>query len=478
MTPDDVERLAAACLFPGFDGLRPPAWLEAWLARGLGGVVLFARNVGDRDQLRALNDELHAARPRLLVATDEEGGDVTRLEAATGSSYPGSLALGAVDDVALTERVAASLGGDVRSAGVDVDFAPVADVNTNPANPVIGVRSFGADPELAARHVAAFVAGLQVAGVAACAKHFPGHGDTHQDSHLELPTVDADERALRAALVPFAAAVDAGAQAVMSAHIRVPAVDDEPATLSRRLLDGVLRHELGFAGVVFTDALEMRAISDTVGMEAAAVAALASGADALVLGHDIGDAETRAVHGAIVAAVGDGRLSPPRLADAAARVDVLSAWVASRPRAAPVDQGVGVEAARRALAVDGDVALDAAPVVMQLDPEPGIAAGPARHSLAGLLRRRRPETQIHRVTAASGEPTALRDGRPLVVVARDAHRHGWQRAHVETWLRAAPDLVLVETGLPSWRPPAVRRYVATLGAGRANLEAAVERLLP
>ena len=211
----EVDRVAAACLFLGFAGVRVPDWLEEWLERGLGGAVLFARNVVDPDQVRALTDDLHAARPGLLVAVDEEGGDVTRLEAATGSSYPGACALGAVDDVELTERVAAAIGADVAAAGIDVDFAPVADVNSNPENPVIGIRSFGSDAELVGRHVAATVRGLQGAGVAACAKHFPGHGDTHQDSHLELPTVEFDAVALE----PFRAAVAAGVRSVMTAHV-------------------------------------------------------------------------------------------------------------------------------------------------------------------------------------------------------------------------------------------------------------------
>ncbi|HYI74538.1 MAG TPA: glycoside hydrolase family 3 N-terminal domain-containing protein, partial [Gaiellaceae bacterium] len=193
----ELERLAAACILPGFEGTRAPDWLRRRLADGLGGVVLYAWNVESRDQLRALTADLSAEREDVIVAIDEEGGDVTRLEADSGSSYPGNGALGVVDDVELTERVAASLGAELAAVGVNLDFAPVADVNTNAQNPVIGIRSFGADGELVARHVAAFVRGVQRAGVAACAKHFPGHGDTSVDSHLALPTVEAiDDAAL------------------------------------------------------------------------------------------------------------------------------------------------------------------------------------------------------------------------------------------------------------------------------------------
>ena len=229
----ELERLASSCILPGFEGPVVPDWVRRRLAEGLGGVVLYAWNVESRDQLRALTSDLHSERPDLVIAIDEEGGDVTRLEAGTGSSYPGNAALGVVDDIQLTERVAASIGADLASVGVNLDFAPVADVNTNPQNPVIGIRSFGSEGDLVARHVAAFVHGLQSAGVAACAKHFPGHGDTALDSHLALPVVDAvDEHAL----VPFRAAIEAGVRSIMTAHIVVRSFGDVPATMSSEIL--------------------------------------------------------------------------------------------------------------------------------------------------------------------------------------------------------------------------------------------------
>ena len=229
---------------------------------------------------------------------------MTRLEAATGSSYPGNGALGVVDDVELTERVAASLGAELAEAGVNLDFAPVADVNTNPQNPVIGIRSFGSDAELVARHVAAFVRGLQRAGVAACAKHFPGHGDTSVDSHLALPVVDALDP--QVALAPFRAAIEAGVRSIMTAHIVVRSLGDAPATMSREILHDLLRGELGYDGMVVTDALEMKAISATVGVEEGAVRSLAAGADALCLGHDLFDESVVSVRDALVDAVRTG----------------------------------------------------------------------------------------------------------------------------------------------------------------------------
>jgi len=453
-----LDRWAAACLLPGFDGLVPPDWLRGWIERGLGGIVLFSRNVESREQLAALTAELRG----LLVVIDEEGGDVTRLEHERGSSYPGNFALGVVDDVELTERVAAAVGSDLAAVGVNLNFAPVADVNTNPRNPVIGIRSFGSEPELVARHVAAFVRGMQGAGVAACAKHFPGHGDTELDSHHELPTVGGD---LGAALLPFRAAIDAGTRAIMSAHIRVPELDDVPATVSRRILHGLLREELGFTGLVITDALDMKGVTATVGIEAAA-RALAAGADALCLGAGLGPEPVERVHRSIVEAVSTGRLPEERLAEAAGRVTDMAAAAGPRAGHAP-GSGVGLEAARRALRVQGVVELTRPPLVVELRPEPSVAAGPARHSLGDVLGA---ETVSPTEAPARGE-------QQIVLVLRDAHRHEWERDAAEQVLAGAPDAVVVETGIPLWRPSRAAGYIATNGAGRVNLEAAAEVLV-
>ena len=355
---------------------------------------------------------------------------MTRLEVATGSSFPGNLALGLVDDVGVTAGVGAAIGSLCARAGVNLDLAPCADVNSNPDNPVIGVRSFGADPVLVARHVRAFIEGLQRCHVAACAKHFPGHGDTAQDSHHELARAEGD---LDAALLPFRAAIDAGAKSIMTAHIVVPSLDEAPATLSRRVLTGLLRDELGFDGLVVTDALEMRAVAGTVGVEESAVRAIAAGADALCLGHDLADESVESVCGALTNAVRDGRLPLERLAEAAGRVEAVAGWAVPQP--VDTDPAVGLDAARRALQVDGDTRLQGPAQVIELLPEPNMAAGPHEHSLAAALG------------ADSG--TAGR----LVIVLRDAHRHEWERCETERLLAEHPDAIVVETGLAQWRPP-------------------------
>ena len=453
MTAGELERLALGCLLPGFPGEQPPDWVRRLLEEGLGGVVLYAWNVRDPGQLRGLTDALRAERRELVVAIDEEGGDVTRLEAKDGSSYPGNLALGVVDDVGLTRAVAGAMAGDLAAAGINLDFAPVADVNTTVDNPIIGVRSFGSDAALVARHVAAFVEGLEGGGVAACAKHFPGHGDTLEDSHLELPTVEA----LRPeALLPFRAAIDAGVTAIMTAHIRVREIGDEPATLSPAVLGDVLRGELGFTGVAITDALEMKAISGTVGVEQGAVQALAAGADALCLGHDLGaDSVER-----IVAAVVEG-VAEERLAEAAARVAGIGG---SRAAVGAPNRGVGAAAAGRAVRAEGDVRLTRPAVVVELRPEPTIAVDARNGGLGDMLASRVPGTRIARdlprATASSwscsGRPPASGSGKP----PRSQPR---QLRTPSSW----------RCGLPVVRRPdgaAVRRMCATARSGEVNVD--------
>jgi beta-N-acetylhexosaminidase len=461
----ELDRLAAACLQPSFPGHVVPEWVARWLERGLGGITLFAYNVCDPEQLAALTDALRSERPGLLISIDEEGGDVTRLEAEHGSSYPGNLALGEVDDVALTEAVAGAIAGELAAAGVNVNLAPVADANTNPLNPVIGVRSFGADPELVARHVAAFVTGTQRQGVAACAKHFPGHGDTAADSHRELPVIAGD---LDAALVPFRAAIGAGVKAVMPGHLVVPALDDAPASLSEPILSRLLRSELGFEGLIVTDALEMAAVSSTYGVEEAAVRSLIAGADSLGLGHDLHEEAVERVHAAIVAAVRAGRLTEERLGEAAHRVAALGRW-ASPTGVGAAGREVGAEAAGRALRVSGDVAISGPILVLELVPEANIAAGDALHGPADVLA----DAVAVQLRDAPRDLAALlgeHEGRRVIVVARDAGRHAWQEQTVATAAALRPDLIVVETGLPS-DPPDAGAFIATHGAGRANLEA-------
>ncbi|ODU10364.1 MAG: hypothetical protein ABS84_03010 [Rubrivivax sp. SCN 71-131] len=286
-------------------------------------VCLFRRNLGSEAEIRQLTTELRQAMGEgALIAMDQEGGSVAR--ATCLPAAPAAMALGAIGDERLAEQVGAAVARGLRHLGVNWNFAPVVDVNNNPANPVIAERSFGSDPQAVARLAGAWMRGAAREGVACCVKHFPGHGDTHVDSHHALPRVDKSLPALRALeLVPFVA-LAAHAPAVMTAHIVYPQLDAErPATLSPVLLDGVLRGELAYDGVVITDALMMKAVHERWGPARAAVMALAAGAD-MPLAQGSRD-EQRAVLAAIDAAQRDGGLGHARLARSAARLDALAA---------------------------------------------------------------------------------------------------------------------------------------------------------
>jgi beta-N-acetylhexosaminidase len=481
-------RLADATLVPPFPGATVPGWLLASLERGLAGVTLFGLNVEGPEQLAALTAQLRSATDEPVIAIDEEGGDVTRIAHHTGSPYPGNAALGAVDDTVLTEEIYCSLGHDLAALGVNVNLAPSVDVNSASDNPVIGTRSFGADTDLVARHAAAAVTGLQSAGVAACAKHFPGHGSTSQDSHHEIAMVDGDLDAVRRRdLPPFAAAIAAGVRAVMPGHLRVPGLTGTlPATWSAAALTGLLRGELGFTGAIISDGLEMRAVCHPHGLPEAAVRTIAAGADLLCLGRDQDEEMYLAVRGAIADAVTQGRVPAERLEEAAARVAVLRAWL-RRPTGVAVNgtngangKNAGLNAARRAVRVSGLDHPLVDPVVVELKPLQNIAVGSVPWGLGpwmGEQSVRRIDTGLSEGERASAvrDVLAAADGRPLVVVVRDAHRHPAAQAVARALLAAHPDTVVVEMGLPVWRPQA-GGYVATYGAARTNGQAAAEAL--
>ncbi|MFF3579509.1 glycoside hydrolase family 3 protein [Streptomyces mirabilis] len=481
-----LARDALTVLQPGFTGTTAPDWLLRRLGEGLAAVGLFGRNIVSPEQLAALTAQLRAERDDVLVAIDEEGGDVTRLEVRAGSSYPGNHALGAVDDVELTREVASALGHRLAACGVNLNWAPSADVNSNPDNPVIGVRSFGADTDLVARHTAAYVTGLQSAGVAACTKHFPGHGDTAVDSHHALPRIDADLSVIEAReLAPFRAAIAAGTHAVMSAHILVPALDpDRPATLSRRILTGLLREELGYDGLIVTDGMEMQAIAGTYGIERGSVLAIAAGADAICVGGGLADDETvRRLRDALVTAVRTGELPEERLADAAERVRALARWTAAASAAPPAAEresaDVGLVAARRALTVTRAPSYEpvgAAPFVAAFTPVANIAVGDETPwGVAAELARLLPGTETGSF-AGEGAATAVLAAagpRRVVAVVRDEHRHPWMAAALDTLLGERPDTIVVEMGIPQ-APPRGALHIATHGAARVCGRAAAE----
>jgi beta-N-acetylhexosaminidase len=470
-----LRRLALRTLLAAFAGESTPDWALALLTEGLAGYALFSSNIGSPGQLARLTASLRAARAEVLIATDEEGGDVTRLTHRTGSPYPGNAALGSVGDPELTRSVYAAIGADLAAVGINLDLAPVVDVNTASANPIIGTRSFGADPPAVARHSAAAVIGLQETGIAACAKHFPGHGATVTDSHLELPTIDAPLTVLRERdLPPFSAVIAAGTQAIMTAHIRVPPLTgDGPATFSRAVLTDLLRDEYGFRGVVITDALEMAGAARAAGgVGPAAVLALAAGADLLCLGSRVGPALVEAVAAAIVECVQDGRLPVARLEEAGERTAAMATWTRQAAASPAHDDGLGYAAARRATRVEGSLDGLSNPLVVQLETGPSIAEGAVPWGLRPHIGDVE-QMSVPAGSASASELAARAGDRPIVLVGRRVHR----QPELLSKLALDHQIVVVEMGWPSdWRPAGVRAFVTTYGAGHANGRAAAEAL--
>jgi beta-N-acetylhexosaminidase len=350
---DDVGQL----LWIGYSGPVSPA-LRRRLERGeVGATILFKRNLPiaagppelcDLDALVELTRDLHRRAPDgtpALIAIDQEGGPVQRVR-APATVWP---AMGVFEriarprDLLLAHEVGRALGVELAALGIDIDFAPVLDVHTNPANPIIGDRAFGTDAEAVARRALAFASGLVDAGVIPCGKHFPGHGDTTTDSHLELPRIDHGwDRLERVELLPFRRAAAAGMPMIMTAHVVFAALDpDRPATLSPEVVTGLLRGRLGYRGVVVSDDLDMRAIADHMGAGAAAVAAIRAGCDVVLVCKDE-DHQVEAEAALIREAEADSDLRR-RIGEAAARVRALkqahaAAWAG---RATPPREMVG-----------------------------------------------------------------------------------------------------------------------------------------
>jgi beta-N-acetylhexosaminidase len=318
-----LEQQAASLFTVGFYGKAVTDDLRGLLARGVGGVIFFARNVGTPEEVLELNRDIKTTANRpLVLAIDQEGGQVARLRSGF-TELPPMRAVGATGSALLARDLGKLIARELRAVGFDMNYAPVLDIDTNPDNPIIAARSFGRTPELVTELGLALAAGLQEAGVAACGKHFPGHGDTSQDSHLELPTLPhAMERLERVELAPFKAAAKAGIASFMTAHVIFEAVDSKyPATMSRAVLTGILREKLGYDGMVVTDDVEMKAIADNYGVEEAVLLGLNAGVDHFLCCHTAALAH-RAID-SIVRAVESGKLSQQTLDTATRRFGSL-----------------------------------------------------------------------------------------------------------------------------------------------------------
>jgi len=474
MCDTDVTDLIAPKLMLAFDGLTPPAaLLTALRARPYAGLTLFrARNVRDPAQTRALTAALQTAvaphRP-LLIATDQEGGQLVALGDGV-TQFPGNMALGAARDADLAFRVGQALGAEMAALGVNVNYGPVCDVNTNPRNPNVGVRAFSDDPALAAELSAALIGGLQAAGVAATAKHFPGNGESDVDPHFGLPALPFARARLDAVeLRPFRAAIAAGARLLMTAHVAAPALTgqpDLPATLSRAVMHNLLRKELGYTGLLISDALDMQAITQGSGQIVDVLAAVRAGVDVLLLTADA--AVAGSIEAGLRLAQARGLLANRHLRPAAARVRALKQWLGRQPQpdlsvvGCAAHRALEAEAARRALTLVRD---DAG--LLPLRPASG-----AR--LAAIMPR--PANLTPADTSAFVAPAlaeALRAFHPAVdeyVVSQAPTAQEIAALREQT---AAHDLLVVGTISASMQPAQVDLVAALLATGKPVVTAAL-----
>lgn len=496
----DHHHLALAVLLPGFSGTQAPNWLLEAAGEGLAGVVLFAQNTPDLHTTRALTDTLHEANPGLLITIDEEGGDVTRLQAADGSRLPGAAAFGAAGDIALTRRGGQALGSLLRTAGVDVDLAPVLDVASEPRNPVIGVRAFGAEAEQVAAHGSAFLQGLHAGGVAACGKHFPGHGATTVDSHLALPRLEAGAEVFAARdLPPFADAAAAGLDSVMTGHLHIPALGPAPASLEPAVTALVRDLPGGDDIAIVTDALDMAAVagSDQESFGQACVLALEAGADLLCLGSTASrdDEEMfRIAYQAIVDALDSGRISADMLHGALRRADILRERVqAHRAAASEISPEealaavaeVGEEAARRSVRLAyGSPVPARQTVLVDLRRRINQAAGRITPGFWRALQRRREHSRILTPGVPGSDPLraqleSIDSTTQLLVLTREPMADQQESAMLQEVLAARSDAIIIHGGTAASAPEPAERGVLVLshGVGLANAEAVMDLVL-
>lgn len=322
MSLRDLRRHVGQLAIVGFPGHAVPADLKRVAAEfDLGGVIYFARNIAEPAQVADLSRESADLRQDwpLWISVDQEGGRVARLRRPF-TEWPPMVTLGRSGDAQLVEAFARALASELRAVGINLDYTPVLDIHTNPANPIIGDRAFGETADVVSRVGAALVRALHDAGIVACGKHFPGHGDTSTDSHLELPLVEHPPDRLNAIeFSPFKAAIAEGLATIMTAHVLVPSLDDQlPATLSRTVVTDVLKAQLGFDGLVISDDLGMQAVAATWPLPEAMVMALAAGCDAVLLCNSTLDEQVEALE-AVIHAVERGALPLARVEDAMAR---------------------------------------------------------------------------------------------------------------------------------------------------------------
>ena len=507
MNASALAERAASLVLAGFEATSASRAPLDFLSE-LAGVALFARNIVDARQTRSLVDDLQSAarnagRSPLIVAIDEEGGTVSRI-GKIGTLMPSAMALGAGRDPAVARAVYASSGAEIGALGVTLDFAPVADANTNPRNPVIGTRSFG-DAPIARTLVSAAVAGLHDSRIAATAKHFPGHGDASVDSHKDLPVVEAGLDRLRSVeFEPFRAAIAAGVDVVMTAHVALPLIDAAgvPATLSRAVITGLLRDELGYDGVICTDCMQMEAVASRYPAGEAAVLAIAAGVDFVTYSSSV-KAAMEAV-AAIRDAIRSGRLDADQVGRSLERIEALRRrGLASNARPSLDVLGsadhreLALEAARRAITLVRDpdsivpFALHEGDSIFVVEfagagSSPVESAGKHQTALGAKLDERSPARVQERIGALDPGAheheqllTAAASASVIVAVTRRAWAHPLQAQTVGDLATAGKPLVVVAAREPydaSIAPPQAA-VLASYGDDPSTVEAVADVLL-
>lgn len=440
----DIDRLILSTFSPGFGGAVVPEWIKPWLENGLGSVTLFASNTPNFETASNLISEIRSYNPDVLIAIDEEGGDVTRLFVREGSRYPTPALLGQCDDEDLTFRSYSSMGAILKSLGVDITYAPVADVVAYENNPIVGVRSFGMSSDVVNRHVLRAVQGLQSSGVSACVKHFPGHGAVLEDSHHDLPRIKLSKNDYeRVHIEPFKNAIASGVSAVMIGHLIAECLDPNlPASLSSKILRDYLRSELGFKGLIVTDALDMGAIGGPTKIHESALNALTAGADLLCFS-GMGDQSQFVVNSFewIQSAFNRGEISEDSFIESSQRIGEVRV---KNLESTKVEQNIDYKELISGFEVLGDVELSSSAInLVEIGTKPTIAAGDVSWGIHRELRSVGITCEIH---ASDAENLA---SKKLVVAFRDAYRDGPLLATLNRLNQRFPDAIFIDMGWPT-----------------------------
>ena len=466
----DIDRLILSTFSPGFGGAVVPEWIKPWLENGLGSVTLFASNTPNFETASNLISEIRSYNPDVLIAIDEEGGDVTRLFVREGSRYPTPALLGQCDDEDLTFRSYSSMGAILKSLGVDITYAPVADVVAYENNPIVGVRSFGMSSDVVNRHVLRAVQGLQSSGVSACVKHFPGHGAVLEDSHHDLPRIKLSKNDYeRVHIEPFKNAIASGVSAVMIGHLIAECLDPNlPASLSSKILRDYLRSELGFKGLIVTDALDMGAIGGPTKIHESALNALTAGADLLCFS-GMGDQSQFVVNSFewIQSAFNRGEISEDSFIESSQRIGEIRV---KNLESSKVEQNIDYKELISGFEVLGDVELSSSAInLVEIGTKPTIAAGDVSWGIHRELRSVGITCEIH---ASDAENLA---SKKLVVAFRDAYRDGPLLATLNRLNQRFPDAIFIDMGWPT-REFEPRNLIRAYGSSAIVSQAVAARI--